>query len=494
MTALRENWVAAVLGVASGIAYWVSLRYGVALSPDSMFYLNQSSGLAQEFSLSALNDRAPPLYPMMQFLSTAVFGETFLSLKVLHTIVFSINTYLFAILARSYTQGSRLFGVIGGVLHALSPAIYGIHAYALSEPLFITAFISALLFWERHRDSTGSVWLSAAGVAVGVMILTRFAGVAFLGSLALCVAWVARDGGLNRVLREVLRFAAPAVALPVSWSILKLLLDPSTSSPRTLQIHLFGGEHIRNLFDVFAEWLLAGESVVVFIVVAAAGGYILFRFFRSPGREFPLFAALNIAFYIAFVFFSLSFFDAHIPIDSRILLPCFYLLLLLLLEASHRLLSESSHWANRTAVSLVLGILAIQGASATAAIGVENYTVGRGFTSKPIQELALHKIVKDHSAGIIYTNAPELIQLYVGKPAILLPRLVDPNTRLENEQFVDEISSVLTAVDNGEAAIVHYHAVTWRTYVPNPDFFTEQFGISPVLVSSEGALFAGPLR
>ena len=459
-----------------------------------MFYLDQASSLAQDFSFSTFNDRAPPFYPVTQFLSAAAFGEVSLSLKVLHTVLFSVNTFLFAILVRSCTQGSTLFAVIAALLHALSPAIYGIHAYALSEPLFIFALLSALIFWERYRATTKGLWLSAAGVAVGIMILTRFAGVAFLGSFALCVVWVSRSGGPDRVLRELTRFALPAVALPGIWGALKMALDSSTTSPRSFQIHLFGGDHIRDLFGVFANWLLAGDSVVLCDLVAAAASYVLFNFFRSPGRSFPLFAALNIVAYVAFIFLSLSFFDAHIPIDSRILLPCFYLLLLLLLEASYRVVSEPTDWIKRGAVVLLLGLLTLLGAINTTTVGRENFTVGRGFTSKPMQQIALHDIVKGNGAATIYTNAPELIQLYVGKPAILLPQLVDPNTRQENEKFVEEISAVLTEVDNGDAAIVHYSAVTWRTYVPDPEFFAAQFGISPVLASSEGAMFTGPLR
>ena len=111
-----------------------------------------------------------------------------------------------------------------------------------------------------------------------------------------------------------------------------------------------------------------------------------------------------------------------------------------------------------------------------------------------MQDLELHEVVKSADFRTIYTNAPELVKLHVGRRAILLPYLYEPSSQIANDDWVQEVSAVLQEVDEGGAGIVYYNAVNWRPYLPSPEFFKEQYDLEPGYSTHEGAVYRRPLR
>jgi hypothetical protein len=89
-------------------------------------------------------------------------------------------------------------------------------ATLISEPLFVTLELGAVLAALRHRRSRGGVrWAVTAGVLVGLAALTRSNGV--LLALPLVVAVASRASG--RSLRAAGAFAAAAILVVAPWTI-----------------------------------------------------------------------------------------------------------------------------------------------------------------------------------------------------------------------------------------------------------------------------------
>lgn len=494
MKAWGLHFPAVLLAALSGLVFWWSLQWGVGLSPDSMFYLEQSGRLADQFAISAFQDKAPPLYPLTQYIAERLAGEQLQAIKLLHVLLYVLNAIVLALLVFSVTGGSRLFAMFAVVLHACSPTIYAIHSFALSEPLFITFFLLNTLFMHRYFTSKAERWLVAAGIMTGLMLLTRFASLAFLASVSLFLLFYNRNKSFSSFVRQAVKFVLSGILLPLAWMLIKVLFDVGASSPRTLQFNPVSLEQFTQLFEVFAGWLFINEFLPVFIVLSAVIVHITYLRLTNADRQFPAYLLFNAGFYCLFILTSIAFFDAYTPIDQRIFLPVLYLAMVFLLEAAHRYMQSDGGRSQRAEVA-VLGILFVTfGSYATFSAGKQTYRHGQGFMSRQMQGISLHNVARDSDVQTVYTNSPELVRLYVDKTAVLLPQFVDASSRAPNDNWIAELGEVLQAVDSGSASIVYYNAVNWRTYLPTPEFLAEQYGIAPAHVSSEGAIFLGPLQ
>jgi hypothetical protein len=121
-----------------------------------------------------------------------------------------------AIVAATYTLARRLTSTTGAVLAATITAGVGfaptnfsfVDPHSYSETLGILAALGFLIALARRADGGGLGWVTAAGVAAGLTMLTRpeFAAAVTLAA----VAWIA-CGRLRRL--ETLLLAAPAAAI-----------------------------------------------------------------------------------------------------------------------------------------------------------------------------------------------------------------------------------------------------------------------------------------
>lgn len=494
MSALRSHYPVVLLCALSALVFWWSLKWGVGLSPDSMFYLEQSGRLADQFSVAAFQDKAPPLYPLVQYVMERLVGEQFSAIKLLHVLLYALNAFLLALLIFSVTGGSRVLAIVAVVLHSCSPTIYSIHSFALSEPLFITFLLLNTLFMHKHFTSPTERWLVPAGMMIGLMLLTRFASLAFLASVSLFLVFSNRRKPLSVLARQLLKFVLPAILLPLVWTLVKVFFDTGASAPRTLQYNPLSLPQFMQLFDVLTGWLFIREFLPAFILLAVGIAHITYRRLTIASRLLPAYLIFSACFYTLFIFLSVAFFDAYTPIDQRIFLPVLYLAMIFLLEAAHSYWQHAGGWPQRAEVGVLALLFVGFGGGATLAIGKDTYQHGQGFMSRHMQEISLHEIARQSDVQTVYTNSPELVRLYVGKTAVLLPQFFDASSRVPNDDWISELGEVLQAVDSGKASIVYYNAVNWRTYLPTPEFLKEQYGIAPTHGTSEGAIFRGPLQ
>ena len=494
MISVRSHGATIALSAAAAFALWWSLAWDMGLSPDSMFYLKQSTGLLESFSVSRFEDKAPPLYPLFQYFSLLFVDDTFSAIKALHVVIYGVNTFLFAYIVFHLSGGSRFLATIAVLAHVCSATTLTMHSYALTEPLFVTFFLLALLFMYRYFLERAEVWLLAAGCAVGMLLLTRFASVSFLASVALFILLAKRKEGLAVSARSCATFVLPAVLLPGAWMVLKFFLDPSADAPRTLQYHPISIGQVLQMFEVLGGWLHLDVSTFLFLALFLLLVHMTYVRLKAGGLQFPAFLAFNAGFYLLFIAVSKSFFDAYIPIDQRILLPVLYLMLLFVFDCVREFINLRGDLQGKMEVGAFFGLLLVFGAVSAWTVAKQNYFSGNGFASRELQELRLHGLVKESDVERVYTNAPELVRLYAGREGVLLPHFFEPSSRVSNEAWVDEVSAVLQAVDEERAAIVYYSAVNWRTYLPTPEFFIEQYGLVPEHSTAEGAIFKGPLR
>src|SRR5262245_58144504 len=172
-------------------------------------------------------------------------------------------------------------------LFVASGEMFMVHAVAMSEPLF--NFLSLLSFWmfdlyfERlpsshpaqamqsgHAQSQsqqeytgiwsgaeGWLWLIACGTFVGMAYLTRYAGLALVGTFVIALfilhkTWRKRLVGIGIFLESVLPWF-------LTWTIRNWLVAGNTTN-RTFAWHPLTSENIRTGLRVFSGFFIPVES------------------------------------------------------------------------------------------------------------------------------------------------------------------------------------------------------------------------------------------
>jgi hypothetical protein len=93
------------------------------------------------------------------------------------------------------------------------------------------------------------------------------------------------------------------------------------------------------------------------------------------------------------------------------------------------------------------------------------------------------------AANTIYSNAPDVLYVLRGTPAVMIPRKIDPHTSRPNQRFASEMIQVKRRLDEGQAMLVFFNRVSWRWYLPTADEVEEAIGRRPLVRVSDGLVF-----
>lgn len=159
----------------------VLLSGELRLSPDSRAYLQAAADVSRAGGIPLYYSWWPPLMP----LTLAPFSDAYTAAQWLNAAYYALSTAitLYALKTRLYGAG---IAILGGVF-LFSPALYTVHRYVWSEPLFVAlvaAWFALLLtnVTDRHR----AILLALVAALLG---LQRYVGILFipLGVLALAL-------------------------------------------------------------------------------------------------------------------------------------------------------------------------------------------------------------------------------------------------------------------------------------------------------------------
>src|SRR3989449_580046 len=231
-----------------------------------------------------------PLYPAL----IAGLGRVFFGHYVLAGLVISLLCCLgsFALLHRIAEGRLGAEGARRTVLYlAVFPMALFLQA-VYSESLFLLLVLAAFALTERRR-------FAGAGIAAGLAILTRVAGIALLPALAL-LAWRQRD--------RLRAFAGLALSLPIA-AVYPLILWRQVGDPWAFA-HAQGRWHrhlshmgpLGGIRDALVHWTPSGAGVHHAVAVNAEGLAFLLLFipltviaWRRFGAPYGLFAAVSLA-------------------------------------------------------------------------------------------------------------------------------------------------------------------------------------------------------
>ena len=123
---------------------------------------------------------------------------------------------------------------------------------------------------------------------------------------------------------------------------------------------------------------------------------------------------------------------------------------------------------------------------------VNHFNNGSGYTGSAFtnygnvikRELSNEPVLKT------FSNGPDLIRLYKDSYIQLerIPFTIDPNTRLKNTNFANDVKGMIKEIENGEAQLLYFDKIDWRGYLMSREDVLNSFKQFEVEYNDNGFL------
>ncbi len=497
----------ATVGLVGVAAMLVATSEGIGLMPDSADYfaaarnLLAGNGLVMHAADGTFTPLVlwPPLYPIV--LALAGLAGTALSeaSRWPGALCFGGTVFVVGMMVRQYT-GSRTAALLGGLLALCSASLLETQSWAQSEGLFTILALLSLLLVDRYRHAGRFRVLLAGALVCGLACIARYGGIALL-PVGIIVLLGRRTAAPRRRLFDSGIFLLFATAPLVLWLVRNAVVAGSATS-RAVLFHPVPGWKLLTALDTFASWLVTFSApgpvkyaaLVATVLVLSA---LLISRLRSRGpgeatRPVPRAAALFLPLFPLTVVASITFLDAFIPLDSRMLSPLLPVAIVLAVWLGHAAWQRlASPRFIRVALALLavgwLGLWVVQAGTWLARRAQD----GAWYTSAQWSDsevLAAVDLVPDSIT--VYSNVPEGIYLITGRPAFSVPPAVDHHTGRPNPDFLAQMDSLRAALDRGEATLVYVaKEASRRWYLPSERELVGRLGLAPVARFRDGTIY-----
>lgn len=329
----RIGWPALyALAAAVFVAYETASQWGIAVSYDSMVYLERANEIfnhGPRLLFRSFSIEQPPFYPVLLSLGIPFFGGELTTWATILNIAFAACTMFLVWEIAERNCKSPLYAHLAAVSCLFSrPLLNMVWFYVWTEPAFIVLALVALTFCVK--DNPSHLELGSAATAIILACATRYTGVVLI--LIAAIASFRTQSGRRATLK---RLFATVVVPSLCFALYALrnhrysgtYLGPRHKAIATLADNLgYVKENVLDWFGAAAGWngviLLA-----VFATIAVIGAICLFRKVNFSKRTsvvpreiwiHVLFAAV----YIAFVVIT-STTTAYQKIGQRLLAPAF---------------------------------------------------------------------------------------------------------------------------------------------------------------------------
>lgn len=470
-----------ILALAGVALAAFSTPKGLGLVNDSVAYINGARGLVEGSGYGRLAGDGtikpithfPPGFSVVLALFGLVGMDAIPAARIVNLGLFALNIVLIGLLAQRVTR-SGWGGVLAAALFAFSDALLGVHAYALSEPLFLTLTMGSMLallqavelFPPRAYNAGWVMALIVSGDLAGLAYLTRYVGLALLPVGVLVLLLTA--GAWKQRLQRAAIFLAGALLWILVWTVRNAALVGSATN-RTFGYHAVPLQNlldgVRNLwafvlprriplYDLLPPGLWAALAGLALVLLAAGLVWGLRRALRGKRDVLPAWlVGLHLAAYFAMIVLSMTFVDASTTFEDRILAPVFADGIILLAWGVVRS-ARRPQAAYRPVLIALAVLLALAFADDARKTALELRVDGQGFASSYWSNSEVMDEVRRLPEVTIYSNRISALTLLADRQAIALLGPIDPVTRGPRPNFERTQAIIRQAVLDGKAVLV----------------------------------------
>ena len=447
---------------------------GIGLGGDSYSYITASENLAKGVGFGRLNGRGelvptthyPPFYPI-SLASLQVLGVDKLdSTRWINLASFTALVFVAGIVLRTET-GSNYPAYAAGAILVTAPAVFNIAVWAMSEPQYLALGIAGIYILSRYL-SGGSRWLLVlAATLVGLGFLTRYVGIALVGTAVLALL-VQKDSWRKRILDAGL-LAAISVIPVMLWWIRNATLTGNFANRRIIW-HPITYIHMKALALTALQWFIPKsyissglQALGLILIGAVIFGLLLLRI-RNAGRlehrfrldGIPALLVIYSGLYVLAVGVSLSLFDPFTPVNNRIFVPVYVsvmLLVTLILWDTWNLQGKFT----RAAILLGFAFIVIPNGVTQAQLAESYGTYGLGNAAASNSESQTVAAVRELPEVPIVSNGISRLYFWADRNVFALPWLIDLETDEPDPAYQDtlQIMRDRLCVENGYLVLFH---------------------------------------
>jgi hypothetical protein len=188
----------------------------------------------------------------------------------------------------------------------------------------------------------------------------------------------------------------------------------------------------------------------------------------STGSALLLLCALFSLTYVGFLIVSVSFVDAHTPLDSRILSPAFLTTTIASIGLAWSVWKNSGIHAIWYAAVFVMWLSVGLNGSRALAVATDLHENGYGYTSRDWRDSQVISFLEAVDQPIvIYSNGSDAIRFLTGKDALTWPHKTSPISLSVNPDYGPALHRMCQECREGVALVIHFNATAGRWYLPS---------------------------
>lgn len=442
----------------------------LGVSPDSTAYIEAAENIANGKGYIANGKHVthwPPGYSIFLGFSSKMTGISVLNVgKYLQIVFFLLFGFTFKSILDEIGFNETVKNFLLAILLVSMPLTVSLQFW--SELPFIFFISLTFLFYLKWKKKHKKSILLIAGTFSIFALMTRYAAVGLLGGLFLNMI-LTKNRTFRDKISDTLFYTTPLL-LGISFWLYYTYLYSVPTANRNLVVHIISVDEILNSVKTLGSWFISEKfSQVFFSVFSLISAYFVYQnkskltFYINNAKSNIVTIVIIVLSYLLFLFLSISLFDAHTPLNTRILSPLAPLLYLLLGYFLNFLALNSSKWISITLMVLIFS----SSINSSKSIWANHYKNGGGYTSKAYSHY--FKLINEYIVpfeGETYTNGVDFLRFV--NPNLLnlkpLPLKKHPGTKRINDNYTDDVAEMQTRVSQNKAQVVYFDNINWRGY------------------------------
>lgn len=455
----------------SSLYFFTVNENNLGVTPDSVKYIEAAKNLS--YGKGFVIDNTPvthyPVgYAFMLSTSSKITGLSILqSGKYLNLFLYIIVGFIFFLILKEIGFGLIIESFLLAAFLFSRPLT--VSFYFWSELQFILLINLAYLLYLKWKKNDSLSVLLLFGSTCFLAFTTRYAAIGFIGGFLINLLLI-KNKTIGKRLLNIAYYLLPIILGLILW-IFYTGLGSNPTKVRSFVVHFVPMQKIVSSFKAMVPWVTNNmvTAALILLIIPLIGYYS----YKSKANFSKLINAVKkntkelfiiVITYVVFILCSISFFDAHTPIDTRILSPTFMFILLIVGYIIHSISLHSVKWNN----TFVLSLLLLFSISTSADVWYNMYKNGFGYTGKDYK--AYTSVIKEHMTsykGTTYTNASDFIRFNTDKNLKIksIPFKINPGTNESNLNYEIEINSLKTDISSGKAQVIYFDKMSIRWYL-----------------------------
>jgi hypothetical protein len=483
----------------------IATRWGIGIYTDSIVYIGAARSIVAGEGFRFYNDvgaftpitQYPPGFPWLIATFARVGWDALEAARRVSIFFCAANGLLVAYIVFRATCSRGATMVAAFLSMGAFPMIY-VNSQALSEPSFIFLTLLGLCFLARYLQESHAASIYWFALCVGLSCLVRYVGIAFGLTGAAIILFHGRDTWRTRFVHGATFSTLSALPL-VAW-VLRNYTQAGNAVNRTFGFHLPSFADLLPSVDTVANWLLPSAAVengplpsrMLLLIALLVFCWLAIKMNWSRSW-YPRLLVYCVAGYGTFLFISFSFNDQPLYFDTRTMaLPyvaTMMVVLTILSEWLKKNRSQQKSWrwfAFDCLVIIVLGVQLVNGAVWLR----KSYLDGIGFAIESWRKSELLAFAK--SAMPPYTvisNAPDFIYSLTGKRAFMIPHKIDPDTRVANPRYDEDIVALRERLTQPNTVLIYFKDEDRLWYLPSINDLTARLPLHSIMSASDGTIY-----